>query len=219
MKINRIIEKLLDYIYPPYASCLSCEAKRQVGCLNFLCEKCNISFQKEYCPDISISLENTDICLIPLYYKNIAKKLIKRLKFDNIKAASLPLSEAMSKLLVESNIKAEALVPVPLFEKRQKNRGFNQAQLLAEAIGTKTEIPVLNCLTRVRDTPPQRNLNKKQRKANMIAAFKSNLDLKGKTLVLVDDVLTTGATAIACSKELKNSGAKKIILLIATHGE
>ncbi len=103
----------------------------------------------------------------------------------------------------------EILVPVPLHFRRENERGYNQAEILAGAISKETGIPVLNPLIRVRKTKPQWELDKKDRKQNIAGAFKVARpgDILGRKLVLIDDVCTTGFSLEACALELKRSGA------------
>jgi ComF family protein len=114
-----------------------------------------------------------------------------------------------------SNDGFDALVPVPLHSGRLMERGFNQAELLAQAVGELKNIPVLPALQRVRETGQQAKLEKSLRIQNMEDAFQTAERVKGLRLLLVDDVCTTGATARACIKALLNAGAKSVSLLVA----
>jgi ComF family protein len=108
---------------------------------------------------------------------------------------------------------AEVLVPVPLHTRRLKERGFNQAVLLAQAFPEK---PLAReTLVRVRHTPPQTGLNPKERRENVRKAFAVPRpeEVKGKTILLVDDVYTTGATVRECAKVLLKAGAREVNVL------
>ncbi len=106
----------------------------------------------------------------------------------------------------------EILVPVPLHFRRENERGYNQAEVLARAISRETGIPVLNPLVRVRKTKPQWQLDKKSREQNISGAFKAARpgDVWGKRLLLIDDVCTTGFSLEACAAELRRSGAADV---------
>lgn len=113
---------------------------------------------------------------------------------------------------------ADALVPVPLHPRRLRERGFNQAELLALAVGRSTRLPVLRgALLRRRDTLPQAGLSAARRRANVASAFvvRRRGLVAGRVLVLVDDVTTTGATVHACAAMLRECGAKDVRLLSA----
>lgn len=110
---------------------------------------------------------------------------------------------------------ADILVPVPLHRKRLLKRRYNQSALLSESLAKKTGLShIPEALERIKNTPPQQgNLDKRSK--NVKGAFKANLniDLKGKNIVLIDDVYTTGSTADNCAKALKRAGAEKVYLL------
>ena len=109
----------------------------------------------------------------------------------------------------------DALVPVPLYFRHHRDRGFNQAQELARGLGRRRGLPVWTCLTRTRETPSQTGLSRPARRENMNGAFavKGRFDVTGRRLLLIDDVFTTGATANACARELARAGAARIAVL------
>ena len=107
------------------------------------------------------------------------------------------------------------LVPVPLHPSRGAERGFNQADLLAAAVARPLGLRVIGGLVRLRDTPPQTGLSAAARRRNVAGAFQSSRRFTGLDVVLVDDVLTTGATARACAKALRRAGARRVGLLTA----
>ncbi len=112
---------------------------------------------------------------------------------------------------------ADLIVPVPLYRSRLWSRRFNQSALLARAVGRLTGVPV-DCflLGRVKRTPSQVGLTAEQRRRNVAGAFRvmgARGQLKGKRIVVVDDVITTGATADACARTLKRAGAARVDVL------
>jgi ComF family protein len=102
----------------------------------------------------------------------------------------------------------DLIVPVPLFDKRLTERGFNQAWEIIKCMQTST--PRAHALTRLRDTPSQRSVSAAQRFANVRNAFAANESVRGLRVLLVDDVVTTTATAQAASKALKSAGAAHV---------
>jgi ComF family protein len=112
---------------------------------------------------------------------------------------------------------AEAiLVPVPLHRSRLWRRGFNQSVLVARELSKHTGVPVAaDALQRVGATPPLKGLNMRQRRRTVAGAFRpnGNVDLRGRTIILVDDVMTTGSTANACARILKRAGAERVDLV------
>jgi len=111
---------------------------------------------------------------------------------------------------------AGAMVPVPLHPRRKRTRGFNQSELLAEELGGRVGVRTAACaLVRRKDTPPQTGLSAAARRKNVAGAFavRHVSQVAGRTVVLVDDVLTTGATAAACARALLGAGAREVRLL------
>jgi len=109
----------------------------------------------------------------------------------------------------------DGLVPVPLYHRRHRERGFNQAREIADGLAARRKIPVLGCLYRYRETVSQARLDRMARWDNMTGAFqlKRGFDVKGKNLLLIDDVFTTGATANACAQALAKAGAGELAVL------
>ena len=107
---------------------------------------------------------------------------------------------------------ADALVPVPLHPKRERERGFNQAEILARRVARIAGMPVLNALVRRANTNPQWSLSPKERKLNLKQAFAAApfAPISGKSLILIDDVCTTGETLRQCAKVLKAAGARRV---------
>ena len=107
------------------------------------------------------------------------------------------------------------LVPVPLHHRHRRERGFNQACEMAHGLGSKRKLPVLNCLYRYRETISQTGLDRAARRENMAGAFrmKPRFDVRGRNLLLIDDVFTTGATANACAQVLAKAGADRLAVL------
>lgn len=114
------------------------------------------------------------------------------LKFESVRAAALPLAQAMSALPLGES---DALVPVPTTRRRLRQRGFNQARLLAEHLGEIWGMPVLPALSRKDEHTAQMKLSAESRRSNLADCMRSDASVSGKRILLVDDVLTTGSTA------------------------
>ena len=115
----------------------------------------------------------------------------------------------------------DAVTYVPLFPARRRQRGFNQAQLLANGMAKLMHKPLLrNCLARVRPTPSQTNLTASQRITNVKGAFRAKKArwLEGRRLLLVDDVMTTGATVSECSRVFKAAGVSRVYVVTLARG-
>jgi ComF family protein len=115
----------------------------------------------------------------------------------------------------------DALVPVPLHPVKEREREFNQAERLAQQLGSAIGLTVQpKWLRRVRATQSQTRLNREERHQNMHKAFEASPDgcLKGKRVVLIDDVMTTGATTSSCAKALKKAGAASVCVWTVARG-
>lgn len=111
---------------------------------------------------------------------------------------------------------ADVLMPVPLFWWKKIRRGYNQAELLAQTISQETGIPIQNVLTRVKNTKTQTRLSENERCDNVKNAFTVQTnDIKDKKVLLIDDVLTTGATIQECARVLKDAGACEVYSCVA----
>ena len=109
-------------------------------------------------------------------------------------------------------IHGDCLIPVPLHPSRERQRGYNQAQLLAEALGRRIGLPVVkDAVRRVRATQPQVHLDARARQENVIGAFaEGDVSIRGRCPVLIDDVCTTSATLSACARVLWQAGATEV---------
>ncbi|HWQ55631.1 MAG TPA: ComF family protein [Bryobacteraceae bacterium] len=129
-----------------------------------------------------------------------------------------PLSGPLGDLLglaLPRDQRFDLVVPVPLHWRRRWSRGFNQSELLAQDMARRCGIPVQNIVRRTRATDVQAGLSNSRRRRNVADAFrvKAREAVAGRRILLVDDVMTTGATASACAAVLKRAGAKSVALL------
>lgn len=153
------------------------------------------------------------------WYEGVLGDLIRRFKYDSWHPLALPLARCLHTASQRfaapgaAAVKFDLLLPVPLHRTRQRSRGYNQAQLLAEQLAKLTRVPLAarNCV-RVRDTKPQTGLRGAERRKNVRGAFAVNKpeQVKGASILLIDDVLTTGATLDACAVALRRAGAETV---------
>jgi competence protein ComFC len=220
--LNKFRSLFLDLFFPK--KCLGCGAPD-----TYLCRDCfnKITLVERNC--FKIKDEN---CLERVIYAGpyadpLLRELIHALKYRFVKELAEPLSRLMIKTIesfslhVQINSEYFLIVPVPLHKIRERSRGFNQAQLLSERVAEYFKIPLRNdVLKRTKYTAPQAKItNTEKRKENIKNIFFAAPDeIKGKIVILVDDVITTGATLVEAAKSLKRSGAKEIWALVIAKG-
>ena len=150
------------------------------------------------------------------YYKDNVRASIHRFKFGNRRHYAGVYGRLLALRLIESNFAQVDLVTwVPVSTLRKFRRGYDQSKLLAQALGKELSLPVFRVLKKVRHTPPQSTLgHAPQRRANVLGAYRITDPSKvaGKRILLLDDVVTTGATASECAKVLLTAGAKEVLL-------
>ena len=228
---RKISRAVLELVYPRGVSCLGCgdplHADRRTG----LCEKCMQRLEKlkitDACPRCMTKLDANGRCgfcrgkpiryLRACYgaytYTGLARKLIWRLKFHWEDEPAQVLADNMLPLPPRGEY--DALVPVPLHERRQRRRGANQAETLCRLLAPRLGMPVLPLLKRTGDTLSQVKLSAAMRRKNVRNAFEATGSAEGLRILLVDDIRTTGATAQECARMLLKCGAKYVGLLTA----
>ncbi len=147
-------------------------------------------------------------------YEGVLRDLIHLYKYARIKTLAGPLGKLLASALPRDE-RFDAIAPVPLHWARQWRRGFNQSDLLAQAVARATGIPVIRPLKRARATAVQAGLSNTARRRNVTTAFRETRRGLGgaKRILLIDDVLTTGSTGTACALALKRAGAQRVALL------
>jgi ComF family protein len=169
--------------------------------------------EQNTCPGCIEGPVTIDGIRAPFLFHGVIRKAIHELKYRNLKAIAPLLAGFLYDYLLENPIPGDVLVPVPIHQKRLRERGYNQSSLIAHELGRKNGLSVIeDCLVRRINTPPQvRTASAVERRKNIAGAFAcSNDRLKGKQVILIDDVSTSGATLNACAEALKKVGATSV---------
>lgn len=195
------------------------------------CKKCGkevFADHIEFCPDCMRRKRSFDSGVALLNYNAAAQKSMAAIKYKNKREYLDFYAEAIFHRYGNwaAHQNAEALVPVPVHPDRLRQRGFNQAEELADRLGRLMEIPVLSdLLGRVKKTAPQKGLSAAERLKNLQEAFavSGNYGGTGKrnmpdSVILVDDIYTTGSTVEACSRVLKAAGVKRVFFIVICIG-
>lgn len=233
MNVKKSLTKLRDILFPQNITCDLCGAEIFDG--GHLCAKCAktvVLNDKTVCPVCGRKTARAEICyeckaFAPRYKKSVsvfvykdggAKLIIK------FKSGARYLKDYLGNLMAQKAKKlpaCDAVTYVPITKKRKRERGYNQGELLAEVISEELKIPVLHALEKTRDTDDQKSLNLKERAENLKGCFRvcDRTYVKGKTILLADDVLTTGATTDAACRALLAAGAAAVYLVTAASVE
>lgn len=151
-----------------------------------------------------------DRCAAAFVYAFPLDRLIQAMKYHEQLALAHTFAAKLTQRLDHQHL-PDCIIPMPLHPSKLRERGFNQSQLLAARISSELKLPLLpHACERVRDTPPQSALPWKERKKNVRGAFRCDIDLTGKHVALVDDVLTTGASLNALGTAIKARGATSV---------
>jgi ComF family protein len=199
-----MFKSFLDLIFPP-----KCEVCRQPG-RDALCPAC-FSQIKFLGPQLGV--------YSAAVYDGVVKEAIRRFKFAKRKNLTEPLGILLVQYLAQAPglkmTEVDVIVPVPLHRLRQRERGFNQAELLARVVGRYYDRPVANALARQKNTLAQFDLPREKRFSNIRDAFSiaEPAAVRGRKVLLLDDIYTTGSTIGECVRALKGAGARRIEIL------
>lgn len=209
----------LDFLLPLY--CVGC---RREGC--GICSEClsGMTELRTYCevcaqPVAARRCRRCEMSPLPLNgiravypFEGAIRAAVHALKYRNYRALAPELARILGRRLGDGEIPASLLVPVPMHPRRERSRGYNQAELLANELGKLTGVPVgRGALKRLVDTPPQ--VQRGTRAARMEIAedsFAATKNVEGEAVLLIDDVVTTGSTMAACAKALWKVSAASV---------
>jgi ComF family protein len=237
MTISAIAKRFLNLIYPRH--CASCNTPLEASDETGVCAKCLARIRPNpapYCRKCGRSSGGAGICkecaslklhfnraFSACLYEGVVKEMTHRLKYNGVLSLAGPLSGLMADFADNNPAvleKIDMITYVPLGAKRLRKRTFNQSQLLAAGLAKASGLGLCHALSKTRSTKNQNELSRDRRIANLDGAFRvrRGADIRGMRILLVDDVMTTGATLSECAKTLKGSGAKEVRCLTLARG-
>lgn len=184
------------------------------------CVLCGRGGRRLVCAACEASLPSaagSPAALCAFEYRFPVDRLVQRFKFASDFAVGRWLAERLADR-VAGLARPDLLVAPPLAPARMRERGFNQSLEIARVVGRRIGVPrAVRGIEKVRETLPQQGLGRRARRRNLHGAFRCDLDLRGKRVALIDDVLTTGATAAELAAELRRAGAIAIDVWAVAH--
>lgn len=150
-----------------------------------------------------------DFARSALLFTESLREIIHHLKYSDRVSLARPLGEILKECLEREDYRGNLVIPVPLHRRRERRRGFNQAELIASRLG---RVLTTHVLVRRKDTPSQTGLSRSERRRNLAGAFETRRKLSGSVIV-VDDVYTTGSTMNEIARTLKRAGAERVEVL------
>ncbi len=229
MKNDKIITSLKNMFFNVKWTCNACGNENFNGkyfcndCLKILpriegdkCEHCGrkTAYPTAYCNSCREKNIHFDEARSIYEYKEPISNLIMSFKYEGNLYLAETFSEDLANIYFERFYNADFITFVPMTKKHYKERGYNQAEILSNELSKVIGVEVKEVIEKVKETERQATLNAKERKENLRGAFKVNKkEVENKTVLLIDDVLTTGSTLDVLSEKLKQSGAKAVYCL------
>lgn len=201
--------------------CSSCLAQPEPLSAGIFCVQCRTAFHNDRpldefgrCRACRLGVRGFDAAYSYGEYGGRLRRLIHLFKFHRVLGLGEHFSQWLAVALPRDE-RADLIVPVPLHWWRHWRRGYNQAHRLGRALSRRTGIPCRTVLRRTKRTRPQTSLTRAERRVNVRGAFqvKRPEEVQGRTILLVDDVYTTGATLGACAQALRAAGARRVVVL------
>lgn len=216
-----MFEKLLNLVYPK--RCFWCMKKINEN-ISYTCEKCSniLKYRLNESLDVSIYDRHFERLITCFLYKDDIRKKVLEFKFSNKPFLGKIFAKSMVDILVEKKITADLIIPVPMHYTKYYERGYNQSEILAKYISKELGIKYnTRVLKKIKKTRVQSTLNAIDRRNNVMNTYavKRKNKIYGKTILLIDDIYTTGATVNECSKVLKENDVGKIIVVTIARGK
>jgi len=213
--IRYLIDCTLEVIYCGDGRCVACGS--ETGHENALCCSCR-ALVKKCTEPMRLSNKGLEVeCYSAAYYSKVVRELVLGLKYKGDYKSAQVLAALMADVIVGNSLDADFLTFVPVSKSTAKKRGYNQSEVIARMIMDTTGIRVKDTLLKESITKDQIGLGKKERWDNIEGSFKlkRGIEVRKKKIILLDDVVTTGATAFWCAETLIKNGADSVVVLTA----
>ncbi len=153
---------------------------------------------------------------VPIFrYGGPARSAVLALKYRGVTALASEMGQAIADHPFAARARNDCIAPVPMHRDRLRERGYNQAELIARSVAESIEVPFIShAIEKVRSTPSQVHLTRQERSKSLAGAFVANFDFEGAHVLLVDDVCTTGNTLMNCASALKRAGARRVSAVV-----
>ncbi len=206
----KLIDEALDLLFPP--RCAFCR-RLLTGKRRGVCGDCLVKLPWVPAAVQEKSVKNIAKCVAPLYYEGAVRESLLRYKFSGLTVYRQIYGEFVRKSIDENEISCDIITWAPLSRARLRKRGYDQARLIAEAVGKLLSVPTAELLRKIKDTPPQSGVGGAADRARNASGAYVCTDaeaVRGKRVLIIDDILTTGATLSECAGVLRNAGAGEI---------
>lgn len=208
--MKQIIHRCLDLLYPP--KCVFCDTLLQEG-EEYFCRSCGEKIPMADDSEICRTGTYFDRCVAPLYYETMVRESFLDYKFHEKTWRAATYAAFLEPYVRKEFPQLDVVTWVPLGRRSQKDRGFDQSELLAKELAKRLELPCEKLLEKIRDTRQQSRLQMpEERRANVLGAYgmRKNVLVSGRRILVVDDVVTTGSTMDECCRVLSSAGAAEI---------
>ncbi len=229
MKLKSILNKFLNTAFSNKWTCNICGVEifngeyycnackdKLIPITSSKCDHCGRLTQNStnYCESCSGKNVNFDLARSVYAYNETVAKIIYNFKYSSKKYVKDIIAESLCNLYLSNFLVSDYLTFIPMTQERLDERGYNQSKLIADKMSETLKIPSIELVEKVKETSRQATLTASERQENLKSSFKAKkIDLTGKTITVIDDVLTTGVTIDMVAKQLKKMGASKVYAL------
>jgi competence protein ComFC len=218
-KIKYVYNCLLDIIFPRVEFCTGCGRELKEFNKYRLCPSCyskisyyDINREEKLKNNENINRDYENL-IIACYYEGLVRELVHKLKYKDRREIAVTIAAILSDCIDEKYLSYDYIIPVPISKSKLKKRGYNHTELIGAELSNILNIPLLKGLERYKDTKPQVLFNILERWYNVKDCFKCICTTEGKKILLLDDIITSGATAHFCAKEIRSTGANSITVI------